>query len=167
MITEEHVTRALATSLARAGWRIVATHPPGGQGPFVIPRSPLEKDIERASYHPDVAAVGGPGGNSVLLAESKVALADLASDRLKLCELASNRLALLFAFFRCQQFPGGPADGVDFDSLSAVATADLPIRFVVACAGPEDAVEPDEPIEGFTCTRYVFSRKTLLDITWG
>lgn len=164
MITEEHVTRALARTLADAGRRIVAVHPPGGQGPFVIPRAPVEAEIERASYHPDVAAIRwSDGGANLLLAEAKVARDDLASDRLKLEELASNRRALLFALFRCQKFPGGPADGIDFETLAAVPTDKLPIEFVLACAGTTDAVQPDAPIRGFSCTRYEFSEFTLLN----
>jgi hypothetical protein len=71
-VSEEFVTIELASYLHNDGWRVISVHPPGGQGPFVIPKEATDRSIERGSFHPDVVAMRRERGVSrVLLAEVK------------------------------------------------------------------------------------------------
>ena len=135
-VREEWVTIELASILRAEGWRIVSVHPPGGQGPFVIPREALDRNIERNSFHPDLVAVRQRDGESrVLVAETKPTRTALVGDIAKLAVLAASRAAMLHVLFRCQKFPGGPSDGVDFDRYQSEFSGTFPIEFRVACAG--------------------------------
>lgn len=162
MFTEEHVTRAVARKLSSEKWEIVAVHPPDGQGPFVIPKPPQSRQIERSSYHPDVVAIRPKVsvGAEIIIVECKLNESDLASDIEKLRDLASNRFALLFALFRCQKFTLGPAVGVDFEKASALKTAELPVQFALAARSTSDS-KVHSNIATFECTTYLFSESSL------
>lgn len=162
-IREEWVTVELARHLRADGWRIVSVHPPGGQGPFVIPREAMHRDIERSSFHPDVVAIRRRGGVSrVLIAETKPDRAALSSDVDKLQQLASSRDALLFVLFRCQTFSGGPEDGVDFDHYQSTLSEVLPIDFVIACAGDRRASSTSDALGPYALTEEVFAAEELI-----
>lgn len=162
--SEEHVTRAMARQLVREGWEIVAVHPPDGQGPFVIPKPPLSRAIERASYHPDIVALRrDPDEDStkLLLVECKLNEHDLDDDVDKLTELSTNRQSLLFALFRCQRFPGGPKVAIDYDEVSKLPTDKLPIVFALAAMGETNSITKRSRINGFECFKYLIGRKDL------
>ena len=91
-LTEEHVTRMLAKTLADNGHEIIAVHPPDGQGPFVIPKPKVRDDIERSSYHPDVVSLASERDGRLFLyiSECKLQESDLGSDRVKLKQFASE-----------------------------------------------------------------------------
>lgn len=163
-LTEEHVTRAMARRLVSEGWEIVAVHPPDGQGPFVIPKPPKSKAIERASYHPDIVAIrdDGRGSARVMLIECKLLASDIQSDYKKLSELSAHRGSLLFALFRCQKFLGGPAFGVDYDAVSRLPTKSLPVEFAVAAMSEKTKSSRLEDLGGFRCSQYLFEKSDLL-----
>ena len=160
--TEEHVTRAVAWKLVDEGWEIVSVHPPDGQGPFVIPKPPKAKKIERSSFHPDLVAIRPKSnvGAELLIVECKLSESDLPSDREKLRQLATNRFSLLFALFRCQQFGQGPEVAVNYEVVSSLPTSQLPIRFGLAAMSSRDSISYSE-IESFPCTTYLFSQRSL------
>jgi len=163
-ITEEHVTRKLAFTLASYGHEIVAVHPPDGQGPFVIPKSKKEKDIERSSYHPDIVSIdkSNSSGNTMFISECKLREEDLNSDIRKLREFASDIDSILYAFFRCQLFEGGPLIGFDFDAISKTPQRQLPLKFVLAAAGDKDEkILMKSEINGFDCIKYIFAQNSL------
>jgi hypothetical protein len=165
-INEEHVTRQLAKSLAKVEHEIIAVHPPDGQGPFVIPKPKVNDDIERSSFHPDVVSLSFDKNGKLFLyiSECKVETADLKSDREKLTKFARDKDSLLYAFFRCQTFPGGPEIGFNFDEISILKKEDLPIRFILAAASDQEILDKEDlKIEGFDCRQYLFSYKSLLD----
>jgi len=162
--SEEHVTRAMARKLVLEGWEIVAVHPPDGQGPFVIPKPPLSRAIERASYHPDIVALREEKrGNStkLLLVECKLHEGDLDSDIDKLTELSKSRQSLLFALFRCQQFTGGPKTAIDYEAISTLPTSELPIVFAVAAMGKTTSSTKLSRVGEFDCFKYLFGGKDL------
>ena len=164
-LTEEHVTRMLAKTLAETGHEIIAVHPPDGQGPFVIPKPKVKSDIERSSFHPDVVSVSEDKDGKLFLyiSECKLKEPDLQSDRMKLATFASDKENLLYALFRCQKFPGGPEKGFDFESLSTLSKIDLPIRFILAAGGKNDLLNATEADIGeYQCTKYLFSSKKPL-----
>ena len=101
-LTEEHVTRKLAKLLALQGSEIIAVHPPGGQGPFVIPKVAKLDNIERSSYHPDIVAIrtNSNGSITLIIVECKLEESDLLSDIAKLTELAKSHESLLYALYR-------------------------------------------------------------------
>lgn len=160
--TEEHVTRAVARKLVGEGWEVVAVHPPDGQGPFVIPKPPRDRRIERSSFHPDLVAVRSHQdlGAEIIIVECKLNAEDLASDYEKLRQLASSRFGLLFALFRCQKFNEGPEIGVDFEAVSLLSTEDLPVQFGLAAMATHDSVSHSK-IESFACSTYLFSERSL------
>jgi hypothetical protein len=160
--SEEHVTRAIARRLVTDGWEIVAVHPPDGQGPFVVPKPPHSRDIERSSYHPDLVAIRSNQhtGAEVLIAECKLNPADLVSDRQKLSELAASRFSLLFVLFRCQKFTDGPEVGVNYEAVKLLPTELLPIQFALAAYSDHDSISSSS-ISDFLCTTYLFSMKSL------
>lgn len=162
--SEEHVTRAMARQLVREGWEVVAVHPPDGQGPFVIPKPPLSRAIERASYHPDIVALRQEkdrASTKLMLVECKLDESDLDSDIDKLTELSANRQSLLFALFRCQRFAGGPKTAIDYDEVSQLPTDKLPIVFAVAAMGNTSKSTRVAPIGKFECFKYLFEGKDL------
>jgi hypothetical protein len=144
------------------GWEVVAVHPPDGQGPFVIPKPPVARRIERSSFHPDIVAVrpSPDFGAEVMIMECKLLEKDLESDLVKLRTLALNRFSLLFALYRCQVFGGGPDVGVYFERVSSLPTQDLPIQFGLAAMANKDKVSHSR-IEHFSCTTYLFSKTSL------
>lgn len=166
-LTEEHVTRMLAKTLADNGHEIIAVHPPDGQGPFVIPKSKVKDDIERSSYHPDVVSIVlEPNGRLFLyISECKLQESDLNSDRTKLKQFSSERDNLLYALFRCQKFPGGPELGFDFEHVSQLKTSELPIRFVLAAGANKEVLgAQDLAVGGFECRKYLFEFRQLLSL---
>jgi hypothetical protein len=160
--TEEHVTRAASRQLVIEGWEIVAVHPPDGQGPFVIPKPPVNRRIERSSFHPDVVAVRPRSdfGAEVMIMECKLREADLQTDLEKLQHLARNRFSILFALYRCQKFDGGPDIGVHFEEVAALPTEKFPVRFGLAAMAENDQVA-HSIIEEFSCITYLFSEASL------
>jgi|DEB19_MinimDraft_3_1074340.scaffolds.fasta_scaffold88158_2 hypothetical protein len=166
-LTEEHVTRKLAHSLAQNGHEIVAVHPPDGQGPFVIPKPKVKTDIERSSFHPDVVSMAKDSNGKLFLyiSECKLSESDLKSDRIKLSTFASDKDSLLYALFRCQKFPEGPENGFDFEQVSSLATSDLPIRFILAAGANREILDvADTNIGDFKCRKYLFDFKRLLSL---
>ena len=164
-LTEEHVTRMLAKTLADNGHEIIAVHPPDGQGPFVIPKSKVKDDIERSSYHPDIVSLASKRDGQLFLyiSECKLHESDLNSDRTKLKQFASEREHLLYALFRCQKYPGGPELGFDFEQISKLKTSDLPIRFVLAAGANTEVLDAEDlTLEGFECRKYLFQFNQLL-----
>lgn len=162
--SEEHVTRAMARHLVGDGWEIIAVHPPDGQGPFVIPKPPRSRAIERASYHPDIVALRSSkkgASTTLLLVECKLDEAALVDDLEKLTELAANRQSLLFALFRCQDFGGGPRIAIDYDYVSGLPTRKLPIVFALAAMGVRTTATSVAPIGGFKCSKYLFGHSDL------
>lgn len=161
--TEEHVTRAVSRQLIKEGWEIVAVHPPDGQGPFVIPKAPKVRAIERSSYHPDVVAIRAKQkvGAEIMIVECKLKEVDLAGDLDKLRKLALSRFSLLFALYRCQRFDSGPDIGVELDHVSTLPTQQLPVQFGLAALSTMDSVSISM-IEGFTCTKFLFSETSIL-----
>ena len=161
--SEEHVARAMARKLVEEGWEIVAVHPPDGQGPFVIPKPPLLRAIERSSYHPDIVALRQKRGDEtkLMLVECKLDEGDLVDDLHKLSILSSSRQSLLFALFRCQHFANGPGTAVDFDTVAQLPTNKLPIVFAVAAMGVPNSVTKLPKIGGFECSRYLFEENEL------
>jgi hypothetical protein len=155
-IAEEVVTRSIATALSLEGWNVIAVHPPDGQGPFVVPREPTTRAIERSSFHPDIVCVRGHSeyGAEVLIGECKPSRGDLEDDLQKIRLLVESRQALLFILFRCQGFRNGPDIGVDYEKVCGLETKDLPIRFILACAGPSTMTADLEPVGGLPCTLY-------------
>lgn len=165
--TEEHVTRMLAKTLAAQGHEIIAVHPPDGQGPFVIPKPKVKYDIERSSYHPDVVSLASDERGKLFLyiSECKLNESDLSSDRLKLNKFASDRDSLLYAFFRCQKYQGGPEIGFDFDQVSKLPTGDFPIRFILAAGSSKEVLNmSDLDVGEFECNKYLFDHKQLLSL---
>jgi hypothetical protein len=163
MVTEEQITKATADKLAKEGWEIIAVHPPDGQGPFTIPKSPQTRAIERASYHPDIVAIKKEKENiKILLVECKVKKDDLGEDVDKFKELADNPESLYFICFRCQKFEGGPDLGVDYDDLSKRASSDLPIEFAFAYQEGTGRLELPSEINGFKCREFNFQEKELV-----
>ena len=162
MYSEEHVTRATARWAVDQGWEIVAVHPPDGQGPFVIPREPGSRAIERSSYHPDIVAVrpNEQYGAEVLLGECKLAARDLEGDRAKLQTLIEDVEALLFIFFRCQQFEGGPAIGCDFSKVSSLPMDRFPIQFLLT-AHAEQSQFDEGRLGPYLLTVITFDAETL------
>jgi len=160
--TEEHVTRAASRRLVIEGWEVVAVHPPDGQGPFVIPKPPITRRIERSSYHPDIVAIRPSSnfGAEVMIMECKLRETDLELDVVKLQKLAQSRFALLFSLYRCQKFGGGPEVGVNFEKVSSLPTDKLPVRFGLAAMAEIDQVLHSN-IEQFSCTTYFFSEHSL------
>jgi len=144
------------------GWEIISVHPPDGQGPFVIPRPPNARDIERSSYHPDIVAIRPKEGSGaeVIIVECKLNFADLNDDRDKLTNIAASRFSLLFILFRCQSFANGPRVGIDYETVKSLATDELPIQFGLAAHAEHDSVN-SSTISGFPCTTFLFSRKSL------
>lgn len=162
--SEEHVTRAMARRLVVEGWEIVAVHPPDGQGPFVIPKPPKSRAIERASYHPDIVALRSSksdGATQLMLVECKLHEHDLDNDLVKLAELSANRKSLLFALFRCQRFVGGPRLAVDYERVSRLPTHKLPVVFSVAAMGERTASTRLARVGRFECFKYLFGSKEL------
>lgn len=158
-ITEEHVTRAMARQLVFEGWEIVAVHPPDGQGPFVIPKPPRLRAIERSSYHPDIVALRKTYAETeLMLAECKLFQRDLKDDLEKLEAIASSRASLLFALYRCQFFEGGATISIDFETISRLSTNDLPIRFAVAAMSDSSSKRGLGDVGGFQCEEYLFGR---------
>lgn len=161
-IREEWVTVELASRLRDEGWRIISVHPPGGQGPFVIPRDAIDRVIERSSFHPDLVAIRQSEGKSrVLVAETKPSRSALERDIEKLRQLTLSRAALLFILFRCQRFPGGPKDGVDFEHYQEDPSQDLPIEFVVACAGEGRQSTRSDALLPYCLTEETYSASVL------
>jgi hypothetical protein len=163
-LTEEHVTRAMARRLVSEGWEIVAVHPPDGQGPFVIPKPPKSKAIERSSYHPDIVAIRADGRSSarVILVECKLSESDIPTDYKKLSELSNSRGSLLFVLFRCQKFPGGPALGVDYEAVSRLPNESLPVEFAVAAMSDKTRSSRMGDLGGLKCSQYLFEESDLL-----
>ena len=157
--TEEHVTRAVARTLAADGWEIVAVHPPDGQGPFVIPKPPKSLKIERASFHPDVVAIrpNSHFGAQIMIVECKLKESDLDSDLEKLRELALSRFSLLFALYRCQKFVDGPDIGVDYETVSVLPADELPVQFGLAAMSEHGSSVSESTVEDFRCTTYLYS----------
>jgi hypothetical protein len=156
-VSEEFVTIELASYLQKDGWRVISVHPPGGQGPFVIPKEATDRSIERGSFHPDVVAIRRERGVSrVLLAEVKPTPRELDADVVKLKRLAQSRSALLFVLFRCQTFDGGPADGVDFDQYQSSVSDTLPIDFMVASEGDSFCLQHRDDLLPYRLTEIRF-----------
>lgn len=152
-VSEEKITVRLAAYLIERGWRVISVHPPGGQGPFVIPREATERAIERSSFHPDLVAVRRDASESrVVVAEVKPARSQLESDLDKLKQLTKSSAALLFILFRCQTFPGGPEDGVDYDRYQALPPADFPIEFIIASGGSTWEERPNSALSPYKLT---------------
>lgn len=164
-ITEEHVTRKLAKQLALDGSEIIAVHPPGGQGPFVIPKAAKLNDIERSSYHPDIVAIRtNPAGSiTLIIAECKLDESDVLSDVVKLTELAKNHESLLYALYRCSSFEKGPKTAFDFVSVQNLPIGHLPIEFVLACKSKQSSIRALENIEKYKATLFTFSENDLLE----
>ncbi len=163
MITEELITIAAATLLSKKGWEIIAVHPPDGQGPFTIPRGPQTRDIERASYHPDIVAICKDKlKTSILILECKVNRDDLASDVEKFNELTQSPESLYYICFRCQQFEGGPENSVDFNKLSKIDYKKLPIEFGFAYQSKTGSLILPKMINDFTCIEYSFDDTDLI-----
>ena len=162
-LTEEHVTKKLSLQLVQEGCEIVSIHPPDGQGPFVIRKSPIKDAIERSSYHPDVVAVKNISPPKLLIAESKLNEIDMQNDLVKLADFSKSRFSMLFAFYRCQNFKGGPKVGFDFDYISSLPTKDLPIEFVLACASNEASSLEIIDINGFFARIFRFNKKELMN----
>lgn len=155
--SEERITVRLATHLLADGWRVISVHPPGGQGPFVIPRKAIDRRIERSSFHPDIVAIRRDGSESrVVIAEVKPTRQELESDIVKLTELAKSRTALLFVLFRCQAFPGGPDDGIDFEKFQALPASRYPIEFIVACGGATFGATESPALRPYKLTEMTF-----------
>jgi len=164
VITEEFVTRAAAWKLTKSGWEIIVVHPPGGQGPFTIPKPPQSKAIERGSYHPDIVAIKKEKDEvKILLVECKVNKTELGEDIKKFEELANNPNSLYFICFRCQKFEGGPKLGVDYDALCKKNISELPIEFAFAYRQNTGILEIPVKINHFRCTELSFSDKELLN----
>lgn len=161
-ISEEHVTRAMARELVHSGCEIVAVHPPDGQGPFVIPKPPQLRDIERGSYHPDIVALKDPKTDvKLIIVECKVDFDEVAADLKKLEALASNRQSLLFALFRCKKYENGPKHGFDYEKTAELETSSLPIEFVVAFAGKKTEKQGLSDLNGMKCYQYSFAPDQL------
>jgi len=162
--SEEHVTRKLAITLQNAGCEIIAVHPPDGQGPFVIPKPPQLRDIERSSYHPDLVGIRRKDDGSLVLviAECKLDENDLNDDYAKLKTLSESRDSLLFAFFRCQLFEDGPERGFDFEEISKLESSDLPLEFYLASQGKSTLQTELKSINGFPCYKYTWTLPDLI-----
>ena len=161
-ISEEHVTRAMSRELVGSGCEIVAVHPPDGQGPFVIPKPPQLRNIERGSYHPDIVALKDPKTNlKLIIVECKVDFNDVEADLQKLEALATNRQSLLFALFRCKKYKGGPQYGFDYEKVAKLKTSSLPIEFVVAFAGKKNEKRELLELNGMKCYQYSFAPDRL------
>lgn len=164
-LTEEHITRLLAKTIATNGHEIIAVHPPDGQGPFVIPKTKTKLDIERSSYHPDIVSIAADknGKQFLYISECKLKESDLKSDRTKLIQFASEKQNLLYAFFRCQKYPEGPVNGFDFDYVSTLSRKELPIRFILAAGSDNEVLDgADLDIGDFKCRKYLFEFEKLL-----
>jgi hypothetical protein len=163
-LTEEHVTRKLAKLLALQNAEIIAVHPPGGQGPFVIPKVAKLDDIERSSYHPDLVAIrnNSNGTITLLIAECKLNESDLLSEKIKLTQLAKNHESLLYALYRCSSFKNGPKTAFDFHYVSNLPIGDLPIEFILACKSNKSTVRTLQNIEKYKTTLFTFSEHDLL-----
>jgi hypothetical protein len=155
--TEEHVTRAAARKLVERSWEIVATHPPDGQGPFVIPKSPTLRNIERGSYHPDIVGIRPDQkfGARVLIVECKLDQQDLEADEQKLRTIASDTNTLLYILFRCKRFKGGPECAVDFDSLDQVPNQQLPVDFLLVAAAEINSSRNLAPASGHQFSKLI------------
>lgn len=162
---EELVTRKLANLLADEGWEIVAVHPPDGQGPFVIPKEAEVEAIERSSYHPDIVAIrkGNEAGYEIAICECKDFKENLASDYVKITEFSKSRFSILFAMFRCQEYPGGPKQGVDFEEIKLLKTSELPVVFYFAAATQKNDSKVTFDINGFKATEYLFNDANLFN----
>ena len=163
MITEEHITRATANKLVKEGWEIIAVHPPDGQGPFTIPKPPQSRAIERASYHPDIVAIKKEKNSpKIVLVECKVKKTELAGDIEKFKDLANNPDSLYFVCFRCKEFNGGPAIGVNYEKLSKLNFVDLPIEFAFAYQKNTGSLDLPQKINKFKCHEFSFTEKELI-----
>ena len=164
-LTEEHVTRKLAKLLALQGSEIIAVHPPGGQGPFVIPKVAKLDNIERSSYHPDIVAIrtNSNGSITLIIVECKLEESDLLSDIAKLTELAKSHESLLYALYRCSSFEKGPKTAFDFNAVSNLSTGHLPIEFVLACKSNKSSIKALQDIEKYKATLFTFSEYDLLE----
>lgn len=164
-LTEEHVTRKLAKLLALQNCEIIAVHPPGGQGPFVIPKVAKLNDIERSSYHPDLVAIrnNSNGTITLVIAECKVNENDLLSDSVKLTQLAKNHDSLLYALYRCSSFKKGPKAAFDFHYVSNLPIGRLPIEFILACKSNQSTVKALQNTEKYKTTLFTFSEFDLLE----
>jgi hypothetical protein len=178
-ITEEHVTRALARALHVKGHDIVAIHPPGGQGPFVIPtdksfsakynhRNSIDgndnRAIDRSGIFPDVVSIDlNSGKNPILtISECKDSLESLIEDQKKFEMLASERKYLLYCLFRCKKFEGGPDSAFDFEQIAKLPTCELPIQFILSAPAEKTQVVKIANISHFTCYKFLFSEADLL-----
>ena len=162
MLTDEHITRATSNKLAKEGWEIIAVHPPDGQGPFTIPKPPRSRNIERASYHPDIVAIKKDNADiKIILVECKIKKSDLRGDLEKFEDLANNPDSLYFICFRCQKFDDGPELGVDYESLSSKNVSELPIEFAVAYMKDTGNLDIPSKIKDFKCKEFSFSKKEL------
>ena len=163
-ITEEHITRKLAKLLASNGSEIIAVHPPGGQGPFVIPKAAKLDDIERSSYHPDIVAIkNNPSGLlTLVIAECKLDERDLLSDVAKLTKLAKSHDSLLYALYRCSSFKNGPEIAFDFAEIQNLPTGLLPVEFVFGCKSDQSAIISLNDIQQYKSTLFTFSEDDLL-----
>ena len=163
-VTEEHVTRKLAKMLALQGSEIIAVHPPGGQGPFVIPKVAKLDNIERSSYHPDIVAIrtNSNGSLTLIIVECKLDESDLSSDLAKLTELAKSHESLLYALYRCSSFEKGPKTAFDFIAVSKLSIGNLPVEFVLACKSNQSSIESLQDIEKYKATLFTFSEYDLL-----
>jgi hypothetical protein len=163
MITEEHVTRTMAKTLAASDWEIISVHPPDGQGPFVIPKPPNSTAIERSSYHPDIVAITkNRTPRKLAIVECKIQPNDVSKDIEKLQDLTKNRDSLLFALYRCQNFESGPMHGFDFEDISKKATLDLPFEFFVASKGDQNKIMEMDDLKPFKLFYYTFTVENLL-----
>mgnify|MGYP000737001793 CR=1 FL=1 len=161
-ISEEHVTRAMARELVDSGCEIVAVHPPDGQGPFVIPKPPQLRNIERGSYHPDIVALKNLRAEmKLVIVECKVEFSEVEADIDKLRALASHRQSLLFALFRCKKDEGGPQNGFDYEKVAELKTPSLPIEFIVAFAGKKNEKRELSSLNGMKCFQYSFAPDRL------
>jgi hypothetical protein len=163
-VTEEHVTRKLAKMLALQRSEIIAVHPPGGQGPFVIPKVAKLDNIERSSYHPDIVAIrtNSNGSITLIIAECKLEESDVSSDLAKLTELAKSHESLLYALYRCSSFEKGPKTAFDFIAVSNLSIGKLPVEFVLACKSNQSSIKALQDIEKYKATLYTFSEYDLL-----
>jgi hypothetical protein len=162
--SEEHVTRKLAITLQNQQCEIIAVHPPDGQGPFVIPKPPQLRDIERSSYHPDLVGIRIRNDRSLVLviAECKLDEVELKDDYEKLKILSESRDSLLYAFFRCQLFQDGPTRGFDFEEISKLETSELPIEFYLASQGKSTLQTELKSLNGFPCYKYTWTLPDLI-----
>ena len=162
-LREEHVTRKLAICLVSKKYEIISVHPPDGQGPFVIPVDSVESRIERGSIHPDLVAIDVDkfGKKWLTIAECKLLESDLEDDVEKFKILAGNRRYLLYAFFRCQSFLGGPNLGFNYSEISRMKTEDFPLKFMLAASADASKVVQVENIGSFKCHKYLFSSRDL------